>query len=91
MFSRSVRQLASKRFQHAAPSAPATAKSTFTNKHNFDLSPPETHKYWNLYNSTLAFGIGISVFALSDYIYGGYFEAISTNTASPLRKPLDAK
>ncbi|CAK7902815.1 hypothetical protein CAAN1_07S04522 [[Candida] anglica] len=89
MLSRATRTytpLVSKRFQHA--STTSTTKSTFTNKYNFDLSPPQTHKYWNLYNSTLAFGIGFGVFATSDYIYGSYFDAISTEF-SPLRRPLD--
>ncbi|CAH2355379.1 hypothetical protein CLIB1423_25S00958 [[Candida] railenensis] len=92
MLSRSAKSytpLVSKRFQHAA--APSPAKSTFTNKYNFDLSPPQTHKYWNLYNSSLVFGIGVSVFAFSGYIYGGYFDAVNAASfsKSAIRKPFD--
>lgn len=90
MMSQSVRTVLAKRLQHAASTpAAAPAKSTFTNKYNFDLSPPQTHKYWNMYNSSVVFGIGLSVFALSDYIYGGYFEAVNAKSFSPIRRPLD--
>ncbi|ODV68929.1 hypothetical protein HYPBUDRAFT_106251 [Hyphopichia burtonii NRRL Y-1933] len=53
MFSRSfrsIRPLINKRFQSHAAEASSVKPSTFTNKYNFDINPPQVHHYWNYYN-----------------------------------------
>lgn len=43
----------------------ATVKSSFNNKHNFNINPPPVHEYWNYRNASvllafipLYFGVG---------------------------------
>lgn len=52
MFSRLLKRIISKRFQHTATKQTSVP---FNNKYNFNLNPPQVHEYWNVYNSSVLF------------------------------------
>lgn len=70
MISRVVRSnvsLMSKRFQSQASTGSAGVKSSFNNKHNFNINPPPVHQYWTMRNSSVLLAF-IPVYLLVGYV-----------------------